>query len=82
MDRLKKPKDFLEKLRLTDNDYKDIGMINHIADLLERYNTEQLALIGVMQAKPGKVCEHEDKYWIEDEGGDWYCGECDPVANF
>ena len=47
MDRLKKPKDFLEKLRLTDSDYQDSGMINHIADLLERYNTEQLTLTDV-----------------------------------
>jgi len=42
MDRLKKPKEFLEKLRLTDSDYQDSGMINHIADLLERYHSEQL----------------------------------------
>jgi hypothetical protein len=48
MDRLKKPKDFLEKLRLTDSDYQDSGMINHIADLLERYSTEQLILHGVV----------------------------------
>lgn len=47
MDRLKKPKDFLKKLRLTDSDYQDSGMINHIADLLERYNAEQLILHGV-----------------------------------
>ena len=26
MDRLKKPKNFLEKLRLTDSDYQDSGM--------------------------------------------------------
>ena len=44
MDRLKQPKDFLEKLRLTDSDYQDSGMINHIADLLERYHSEQLRL--------------------------------------
>ena len=48
MDRLKKPKDFLEKLRLTDSDYQDSGMINHISDLLERYSTEQLILHGVV----------------------------------
>jgi len=48
MDRLKKPKDFLEKLRLTNSDYQDSGMINHIADLLERYSTEQLILHGVV----------------------------------
>ena len=49
MDRLKKPKDFLEKLRLTDSDYQDSGMINHIADLLERYNAEHLILQGVSE---------------------------------
>jgi hypothetical protein len=54
MDRLKKPKDFLEKLRLTDSDYQDSGMINHIADLLERYSTEQLILHGVVDAKYNK----------------------------
>jgi hypothetical protein len=43
----KKPKDFLEKLGLTDSDYQDSGMINHISDLLERYHTEQLNLSGV-----------------------------------
>jgi hypothetical protein len=52
MDRLKKPKDFLEKLRLTDSDYQDSGMINHIADLLERYSTEQLILHGVVAMLP------------------------------
>jgi hypothetical protein len=40
MERLKKPKEFLNKLRLIDSDYQDNGMINHIADLLERYNKE------------------------------------------
>lgn len=44
MDRLKKPKEFLKKLRLEDGDYQDSGMINHIADLLERYHNEQLLL--------------------------------------
>lgn len=48
MDRLKKQKEFLEKLRLTDSDYQDSGMINHIADLLERYHSEQLNLSGVI----------------------------------
>jgi hypothetical protein len=48
MDRLKKPKDFLEKLRLTDSDYQDSGMINHIADLLERYSTEQCTIPSVV----------------------------------
>jgi len=43
-----KPKDFLEKRRLTDSDYQDSGMINHIADLLESYSTEQLILHGVV----------------------------------
>jgi len=52
MDRLKKPKDFLEKLRLTDSDYQDSGMINHIADLLERYSTEQLILHDVSVSLP------------------------------
>lgn len=47
MDRLTKPKAFLEKLTLTDSDYQDSGMIDHIADLLERYHTEQLPLGGV-----------------------------------
>ena len=47
MDRLKKPKEFLERLGLTDSDYQDSGMKNHIADLLERYNAEQLILHGV-----------------------------------
>jgi len=47
MDRLTKPKAFLEKLTLTDADYQDNGMINHIADLLERYHAEQLRLGGV-----------------------------------
>lgn len=42
MDRLKKPKEFLQQLRLTDSDYQDSGMINHIADLLERYHAKQL----------------------------------------
>jgi hypothetical protein len=46
MDRLTKPKAFLEKLTLTDADYQDNGMINHIADLLERYHSEQLRLGG------------------------------------
>ena len=55
MDRLKKPKDFLEKLRLTDSDYQDSGMINHIADLLERYSTEQLIIANVVgSAKKGR----------------------------
>jgi hypothetical protein len=60
MDRLKKPKDFLEKLRLTDSDYQDSGMINHIADLLERYSTEQLDLHGVSKRTLKRICEHED----------------------
>lgn len=47
MDRLTKPKEFLEKLRLSDSDYQDTGMINHIADLLERYHAEQLRLHSV-----------------------------------
>ena len=63
MDRLKKPKDFLEKLRLTDSDYQDSGMINHIADLLERYNTEQLILHGVSKSVAKKYAE--------------FCVECD-----
>lgn len=41
MDKLKKPKEFLERLELHDCDYMDSGMINHIADLLERYSGEQ-----------------------------------------
>ena len=53
MDRLTKPKEFLEKLRLCDSDYQDYGMINHIADLLERYHTEQLRLGGVVKS----VCD-------------------------
>jgi hypothetical protein len=55
MDRLKKPKDFLEKLRLTDSDYQDSGMIKHIADLLERYSTEQLFIQIIMEV---------EKQWI------------------
>jgi len=47
MDRLKKPKEFLEKLGLSDSDYQDSGMINHIADLLERYHTEQCNIADV-----------------------------------
>ena len=47
MDRLKKPKAFLEKLTLTDSDYQDSGMIDHIAGLLEGYHTEQLRVGGV-----------------------------------
>jgi hypothetical protein len=61
MDRLKKPKDFLEKLRLTDSDYQDSGMINHIADLLERYSNEQLILHGVsfsLPTDPMKLAEY------------------------
>mgnify|MGYP003650191846 CR=1 FL=1 len=51
MDRLKKPTEFLTKLRLTDSDYMDSGMISHIADLLERYHQEQLILSGVSQQR-------------------------------
>jgi hypothetical protein len=58
MNRLKKPKDFLEKLGLTDSDYQDSGMINHIADLLERYHKEQLALTDVV--KPF-YCNNKEK---------------------
>jgi len=78
MDRLKKPKDFLEKLRLTDSDYQDSGMINHIADLLERYSTEQLILHGVVgqseQLKPFKgaagMCKKCLRHWCICEGKD------------
>jgi len=56
MDRLKKPKDFLEKLRLTDSDYQDSGMINHIADLLERYSTEQFAIHNVVRQSEQLKC--------------------------
>jgi len=59
MDRLKKPKKFLEKLRLKDSDYQDEGMINHIADLLERYHTEQLILHGVRLSLP------DAEYWFK-----------------
>ena len=72
MDRLKKPKDFLEKLRLTDSDYQDSGMINHIADLLERYNAEQLILHGVIVPK-GTLCETCNKL---DEITITLCKEC------
>lgn len=51
MDRLTKPKDFLEKLGLSDCDYQDSGMINHIADLLERYHAEQLRLGATSTSK-------------------------------
>jgi hypothetical protein len=75
MDRLKKPKDFLEKLRLTDSDYQDSGMINHIADLLERYSTEQLILHGVVGQSEQLKC-----VWCgNDESKDilpQLCNEC------
>ena len=67
MDRLKKPKEFLKKLRLTDSDYQDSGMINHIADLLERYNTEQLNLCGVMPMLP-KITSKEFSDYIKNNG--------------
>jgi len=36
---------------LTDSDYQDSGMINHITYLLERCNTEKLNLYGVASSK-------------------------------
>ena len=80
MDRLKKPKDFLEKLRLTDSDYQDSGMINHIADLLERYNAEQLILHGVIvsfvcDVEEGTHCKEPD---IKKTGA---CRNCGGQAN-
>jgi hypothetical protein len=62
MDRLTKPKEFLKKLRLSDSDYRDSGMINHIADLIERYHAEQLRLGAVM-------CRAGD--FVKEAGGDW-----------
>jgi hypothetical protein len=58
---------------LTDN----IVSIPILSHFLDGILNEQFAINGVMQANPEKVCEHEDEYWIEDEGGDWYCGECE-----
>ena len=66
MDRLKKPKDFLEKLRLSDSDYQDSGMINHIADLLERYHTEQLRLGGVSDLLIAWQQFKEANWWESD----------------
>ena len=60
MDRLKKPIEFLTKLRLTDSDYMDSGMIIHIADLLERYHQEQLILSGVRFELPNDEIFKQD----------------------
>jgi hypothetical protein len=67
MDRLKKPKDFLEKLRLTDSDYQDSGMINHISDLLERYNAEQLILHGVSNRRELLIAYHKHSTIVRSE---------------
>ena len=45
MDRLDKPIEFLNKLGLTDSDYQDTGMINHIADLLIRYKNSSIVRV-------------------------------------
>jgi hypothetical protein len=62
MNRLEKPKEFLTKLRLTDSDYQDNGMINHLADLLERYSTEQLNLYGVSNRR-GLLIDFAEKVY-------------------
>ena len=64
---LTKALDFLEKQGLADCHYQDSGMINHIADLLERYHTEQLNLCGVMPMLP-KITSKEFSDYIKING--------------
>ena len=42
-----KAKEFLERQGLDDCHYQDTGMIEHIAEQMEMYHTEQLSLAGV-----------------------------------
>ena len=80
---MKEPIDeLLEWLHFFDDTQFSCNHRNVIEKIWQLKSKKQLSINGVMQAEPEKVCEHEDEYWIEDEGGDWYCGECDPVANF
>ena len=64
---LTKALDFLEKQGLDDCHYQDSGMINHIADLLERYHTEQLNLFGVMPMLP-KITSKDFSDYIKING--------------
>ena len=43
----KKAKEFLYKQGLSDHDYMDDGMIEHISENMQKYHLEQLTLTGV-----------------------------------
>ena len=51
---LTKALDFLEKQGLADCHYQDSGMMEHIAENMQKYADQQLILSGVMQPLPSK----------------------------
>lgn len=63
MDRLEKPKKFIEELGLSNSDYSDAGMIDHIADLLERYSATQLRSVSVSDIILAWEKFKKDNWW-------------------
>lgn len=53
-----------------------ISVLKYITCLEERI--EQLILSGVGEYEA--ICNCENEYWKEDEGGDWYCTTHDKQA--
>tara|TARA_R110002020_G_scaffold64014_1_gene170304 strand:+ start:2028 stop:2270 length:243 start_codon:yes stop_codon:yes gene_type:complete len=53
----------------TETAIANIKILNLLVDL--RAEAKQLILCGV--SKNEAICNCENEYWKEDEGGDWYC---------
>ena len=70
---LTKALDFLEKQGLADCHYQDSGMMEHIAENMQKYADQQLILSGVVSC----VCKiPEPRLKVSENGTHAYCNNC------
>ena len=70
---LTKALDFLEKQGLADCHYQDSGMMEHIAENMQRYADQQLILHGVVKSF---VCDIDKGIRCEGSIADYKDGKC------